>query len=63
MFRPRLSHDHARALQAAAALAGLTPNQYLEVVVRPLVEADFRERASHEEVLRGCAHATTEESS
>jgi len=54
-FRPRLTHDHARALQAAAALAGLTPNQYIETVLRPLVEADLRERASQEIVLRGCA--------
>ena len=41
-MRPRLSPEMTTALQIAAGLAGLTPNRYLEVVVRPLVETDMR---------------------
>jgi hypothetical protein len=52
MFRPRLSDDHARELQTAAALAGLTATIYLERVVRPMVQADLRRRADQEESLR-----------
>jgi len=52
-FRPRISDDHARALQAAAALAGLTPAKYCELVLRPMVEADLRSRTQSVPALRG----------
>ena len=44
MFRPRLAPAHTGALKGAAALAGLTPNQYLELVIRPIVEEDEARR-------------------
>jgi hypothetical protein len=44
MMRPRLSDEHTQALAIAAGLANLSINQYLERVIRPLVEADAKER-------------------
>ena len=44
MFRPRFSNGHSKELRSAAALAGLSPSQYLEQVVRPLVQEDHARR-------------------
>ena len=43
-MRPRLSDEHVQALAVAAGLANLSINQYLELYVRPVVEADAKER-------------------
>lgn len=43
-MRPRLSDEHVQALAIAAGLSNLSINQYLERVIRPLVEADAQER-------------------
>lgn len=43
-IRPRLSEEHSQALAIAAGLANLSINKYLELHVRPLVEADAAER-------------------
>jgi|DEB0MinimDraft_12_1074336.scaffolds.fasta_scaffold16958_4 hypothetical protein len=45
-IRPRLSEEHGQALAIAAGLSNMTTNKYLEVVIRPLVEADAAERLS-----------------
>ena len=50
-MRPRLSPEHAQAINLAAALAELTPNQYLETVIRPLVQDDLRQRAANNPTL------------
>ncbi len=44
MFRPRFSNGHSKELRSAAALAGLSPSQYLEQVIRPLVQQDHQRR-------------------
>lgn len=43
-MRPRLSDEHVQALAVAAGLANMSINQYLELYVRPVVEADAKER-------------------
>ena len=50
-MRPRLSPEHAQAINLAAALAELTPNQYLQLVIFPLVTADLRQRAASNPTL------------
>ena len=61
MFRPRLSPAHTVALKCAAALAGLTPNQYLEIVIRPIIEEDEarRRKAMSSSLSRPDADTTT----
>ena len=43
-YRPRLSDELEAAIKAAAALASITPLDYWNTVVTPLVQDDLRQR-------------------